>query len=86
MKYIVQLFEEYDNAVDHESIMRFQVIFPAKSKKEAMKISASIFKKWKKEQEADNYRYGDNCKYVKQTFLLDNFIDMKMQQYKAYFE
>ncbi len=85
MKYIIQLFQEYDNAVDHESIMRFQVIFPAKSKKEAMKISASVFKKWKKENEED-YGWALGLTFKKQTFLLSEFIKMKEQQYKVCFK
>lgn len=84
MKYIVQMFEEYDNAVDSESIMRLQVIFPAKSKKEAMKTSASIFKKWKKEH-IEDYGFNSEHTYVKQTFLLNDFIKMKEQQYKVCF-
>jgi hypothetical protein len=84
MKYIVQLFQEYDNAVDRDSHLMFQVIFSAKSIKEARKVSGSVFRKWKKEQE-DDYGLMAGHTYKKQTFLLKDFIKMKEQQFKVCF-
>ena len=88
MKYIVQLFETHDSWEDSDTYCMFQVIFSAKSKAEAKKKSASVFRQWKKE----NVDYSNLAKlfpsgitYKSQTMPLNEFIKMKQKQYKVCF-
>jgi len=86
MKYIIQLFQNHDYMVDTDSYCMFQVIFTAKSKKEAKKKSASILRKWKKEQQET--LFGNNFErvtYTQQTLPLVDFINIKEKQYKVCF-
>lgn len=78
MKYIVQLFQNYD-----DSYNMFQVIFSAKSKEDAAKMSRSIFIKWKMDSAANGV-IPTNC--TKQIFLLTDFIKIKEQQFKAFYK
>ncbi len=50
MKYIVQFFREIEGGFlkGPDSLLEFQVIFSARSEKDANKKGMSIFKKWVK--------------------------------------
>lgn len=86
MKYIIQFFETHDTMVDSDSYCMFQVIFSAKSKKEAKKKSASLLRKWKKEQQDTFGNNAPGVTYTQQTLSLNEFIKIKEKQHRMFFE
>lgn len=80
MKYIVQFFREVaPGPVSWSgSLLEFQVIFSAKSDKEAGVKSKVVFDKWVK----DSGQIG--MYYTPQLLRLNHFIEMKESQYKIY--